>query len=112
MAQNRRVLELAKKRAKAKAIYLLDELEEKEEAKRIQNSGITDAELEDLSRNLVAYHNASENTGAEVFSAWDPFNPSVASVSPARSLDPSQVGWARPDGSGNSRSSPAIPRSS
>ena len=91
---------------------MLDELEEKEEAKRIQNSSITDAELEDLSRNLVAYHNASENAGAEVLSAWDPFNPSVASFSPVRSLDLSQVGWVRPDRSGNSRSSPTIPRSS
>ena len=47
---------------------------------------MTDAELEDLSRNLVAYHNASENAGAEVFSVWDPLNPGVVSASPAGSL--------------------------
>jgi hypothetical protein len=71
LAKNRRVLELAEKRAKAKAICLLDELEEEEERQRLENGGLTDAELEDMSRDFVAHTNASENVGTEVWSAWD-----------------------------------------
>ena len=112
LAQNRRVLELAKKRAKVKAIYLLDELEEKEEAKQIQNNSVTDAKLKDLSRKLIAYYNASKNAGTEIFSVQNSLNPSIISISPIRSLDLSQVGQARPDRLGNSRLSPTIPRSS
>lgn len=93
LAQNRRVLELAEKRAKAKAVCLLDELEEKEEAERVRNGGLTDGELEEMSRDFVAYNNASENVGTDVWSAWDParVNPVVASSSPESSGGPAQV---------------------
>jgi hypothetical protein len=95
LAQNRRVLELAEKRAKAKAVCLLDEIEEKEEAERVKNGGMTDAELEELSRNFVAYHNASENAGSDVFSAWDSArgaSPGAAFVSPVGSSGLTPVG--------------------
>ncbi len=48
--RHRKALELAEKRAKAKTICLLDELEEEEEAERVRNGGLSDGELEELSR--------------------------------------------------------------
>ena len=78
LAKNRRVLELAEKRAKAKTICLLDELEEEEEAQRIRNGGLSDGELEELSRDFVAYNNATDvldpaapQAELGVWNAWD-----------------------------------------
>lgn len=71
LERNRRDLELAEKRAKAKTICLLDELEEEDEAQRMRNGGLSDGELEELSRDFVAYNNATENLGDGVWSAWD-----------------------------------------
>lgn len=71
IARKRKVLKLAEQRAKAKTICLLDELEEEEEQQRVENGGLSNGELEELSRDFVAYSNATENAGSEVWSAWD-----------------------------------------
>ncbi|KIV98334.1 uncharacterized protein PV09_09824, partial [Verruconis gallopava] len=53
LKKNWRILKLAEARAKAKAVCLLDELEEEEEMQRVKNGGLSNAELEELSRDLV-----------------------------------------------------------
>jgi hypothetical protein len=45
LARNRKILKLAKARAKAKAICLLDELEEEEELERMKNGGSSNSEI-------------------------------------------------------------------
>jgi len=71
IARKRKVLKLAEERAKAKTICLLDELETEEEVERVKNGGFSNGELEELSLGFVAYNNATENAGKEVWSAWD-----------------------------------------
>jgi hypothetical protein len=71
IARKRKVLKLAEARAKAKTICLLDELEDEEESQRIRNGGMTDGELEELSRDFVAYNNTTESAEVAVWSAWD-----------------------------------------
>ncbi|KIV98454.1 uncharacterized protein PV09_09733 [Verruconis gallopava] len=71
LKKNRKILKLAEARAKAKAVYLLDELEEEEEMQRVKNGGLSNAELEELSKDLIVQNNILPQ-GPPIWSAWDP----------------------------------------
>jgi hypothetical protein len=71
LRKNRKILKLAEDRAKAKAVCLLDELEEEEEMQRVKGGGLSNAELEELSRDLVVQNNILSNS-PPIWSAWDP----------------------------------------
>jgi hypothetical protein len=71
---------LAEKRAKAKTICLLDELEEENEAERVRNGGLSDAELAGFSQAIVEYNNATDDSGKPIYCAFDPNNPMDPSV--------------------------------
>jgi hypothetical protein len=50
--RNRKILGLADRRAKSKAIYVLEELEEEEEAERVANSSLSNGEIAEANADL------------------------------------------------------------
>ena len=70
--RNRKILELADRRAKSKAICVLNELEEEEEAERAANGGLSNGEIAeanaDLSSLLAADGSAPVDWSAMGFS--------------------------------------------
>jgi hypothetical protein len=60
IARNRKVLALAEKRAKSKAVYLLDELKEEEEKERKENSGFTEGKLRKASFDFSTFLGISD----------------------------------------------------
>jgi hypothetical protein len=69
LSRNRKILKIAESRAKAKAICLMDELEEEEEAERVRNGGHSDGELRELADNLAVFNQTIETR--EVSNASD-----------------------------------------
>ncbi|KIV99027.1 uncharacterized protein PV09_09253 [Verruconis gallopava] len=61
LSRNRVLLEFAEKRAKEKAICLMEELEQEEEEERARNGGLTDGELRELADNLAVSTQAVGN---------------------------------------------------
>jgi hypothetical protein len=62
IARNRKVLALAEKRAKSKAVCLLDELEEEEEKERKENGGFTEGELREASFDFSTFLGVSDGS--------------------------------------------------
>src|SRR5579883_2577863 len=69
LSRSRKILKIAESRAKAKAICLMDELEEEEEAERVRNGGHSDGELRELADNLAVFNQTIETR--EVSNASD-----------------------------------------
>jgi hypothetical protein len=62
IARNRKVLALTEKRAKSKAVYLLDKLKEEEEKERKENSGFTEGELRKASFDFSTFLGISDGS--------------------------------------------------
>ena len=71
LSRNRKVLAMAEKRAKIKAICLLDELEEEEELERKKNGGFTDGELAKASFDFPGFLSVIDGLNVVDWSALD-----------------------------------------
>lgn len=69
ISRNRKILDLANKRAKSKAICVLEELEIEEEAERKANGGLSNGEIAEANADLASFLVAADDSAPVEWSA-------------------------------------------